>query len=134
MSDEQYTDDPTIYDDNILWRRITKVQCVDDKNRGGKRPSSAAFNNHPNGTPMSVALADVFFKETSNDPNDYIKGHDNVVALTSFTAGFARELGQKIIRTPLPEEPAHAEVPGKKTDSVRKQFAKKAQWIIPPPS
>lgn len=133
MSDEQYTDDTTIQDDIILWRRITKVQCIDDQNRGGKRPSSAAFYDHPNGTPMSVALEDVFFMKTSRDPNDYIKGYENVVALASFTAGFARELGQKIIRTPLPEEPAHAEVPGKKTGSVRKKFAKKAQWIIPPP-
>ena len=29
-------------------------------------------------------------------------------------------------------EPAHAEVFGKKTDSVRKRFARAAVWVIPP--
>lgn len=133
MSDEQYTDDPTISGDSILWRRIIKEQIVEDQNRGIKRPSSAAFNNHPNGTPMSVALEDVFYKETSKNPSDYLKGHDNVVALASFTAGFARELKQGITRSPLPNEPAHAEVFGEKPRRIRKAFANKSQWVIPPP-
>lgn len=52
----------------------------------------------------------------------------------SFTAGLARGNRQGIMRKPLPEEPAHAEVFGKKTRGVKRAFAKHCDWIILPPT
>ena len=37
-------------------------------------------------------------------------------------------------RKPLPEEPAHAEVFGGKTKSVKRAFARSSEWIVPPPA
>jgi len=126
-----YEDDATIGNDAELWRRIPPDCLVPDGNLGGKRISSAAFCDHPNGSPMSVVLGQVVL-EADRDANSVIDGHDDY-CLASVTAGLARELQQGIARNPLlPEEPAHAEVFGKKTRSVRRRFAKEATWVIGP--
>lgn len=58
-------------------------------------------------------------------------GHDGF-SLAAITALLARENGQGIVRKPLPGDPAHAEVFGRKTDSIRGKFARGAVWVIPP--
>jgi hypothetical protein len=55
-------------------------------------------------------------------------------SLASVPAGLARAKKQGILRKPLPEEPAHAEVVGKKTDAVKKAFAKGCAWVVLPPA
>ena len=57
MEADTLRDDPTIPDLAELWRRIPPWHLVKDDNLGRVRPSSAAFDNHPNGSPMSVLLA-----------------------------------------------------------------------------
>ena len=49
-------DDPSILADDPLWRRVHPTQVILDKNQGVHRPSSSAFDDHPNGTPMSIVL------------------------------------------------------------------------------
>jgi hypothetical protein len=49
--------------------------------------------------------------------------------IVTFSAGFARSLSQRVIRSPEPDEPLHGEVVGKKTDSVKKQLARNSQWV-----
>jgi hypothetical protein len=130
MPNAGYADDPTIPDPSELWRRIPPKQIVPDENLGGLRPSSAAFDNHRNGSPMSVHLADVL-AELGRGPNTVLVGHDDF-ALAAITAGLARECGQGVARDPLPEEPAHGLVFGKKTKAVRKILALGYRWVIPP--
>jgi len=125
-----YEDDATIGGDAELWRRIPPEHVVPDNNQGGRRISSAAFCNHPNGTPMSVVLGQMVL-EADRDADSVIAGHNNY-CLASITAGLARELQQGITRSPLSEEPAHAEVFGNKSRSVRRRFAKEATWVIGP--
>ena len=127
-----YEDDPTIADDTELSRRIPPVYLVDDDNRGGKRISSAAFCDHQNGSPMSVVLGQEVLN-AGRDPQSVLAGHQGFY-LASVTAGLARSLKQAIARRPVPEEPAHAEVFGKKTKSVKRKrkLAKAATWIIGP--
>lgn len=125
-----YEDDPTIVDDAELWRRIPPWHVVEDKNRGGKRISKAAFEDHPDGSPMSVVLGGEVIA-SGRDAQSVVAGHAGF-CLASVTAGLARSLNQGIMRKPLEEEPAHAEVFGKKTDSVRKRFARAAVWVIAP--
>jgi hypothetical protein len=132
MSDASlpYEDDKSILDDAELWRRIPPWHVVEDKNRGRRRISKAAFEDHPDGTPMSVVLGqDVL--AAGRDAYSVVARYD-AFCLASVTAGLARSLNQGIMRKPLDDEPAHAEVFGKKTDSVRKKFARAAIWVIGP--
>lgn len=125
-----YEDDPTIADDAQLWRRIPPWHIVDDKNVGGKRISKAAFEDHPDGSPMSVVLGGLVL-ELGRTAESVVADHAGF-CLASVTAGFARSLNQGVVRRPLVEEPAHAEVFGKKTESVRRRFAHEAVWVIAP--
>ena len=125
-----HKDDPSILDDAELWRRIPPWHIVIDKNHGGKRISKAAFEDNPDGTPMSVVLGQEVL-EAERDALSVLTGYETF-CLASVTAGLARLLKQGIIRSPCDDEPAHAEVFGKKTDSVRKNFARAATWIIGP--
>ena len=126
-----YTDDPTIRDDAALWRRIPPCHFVPDDNVDGVRPSSAAFKDHPDGSPMSVLLAEIV-AETGRGAREVLAGHEGY-GLRTFTAGLARECEQGIARMVLADEPAHAEVFGKKPKSVRKKLAKESEWVLPPP-
>lgn len=131
MAGGAYTDDSTIPNHAALWRRIPPGWFVYDENLDGWRPSSAAFQDHPNGTPMSVSLADIVVK-TDRGPRDVLKGHIGFT-LASITAGLARENGQGVAREPLPEEPAHGVVFGRKTKHIRKRLARGSEWVIRPP-
>lgn len=126
-----YSDDLTIPDEARLLRRIPPRHFVKDENSDQVRPSSAAFDNHPNGSPMSVILADIL-SQTSRGPEAALAGYEGF-ALASITAGLARECGQGIAREPFPDEPAHAVVFGEKPKRVQRKLAKGSQWIVPPP-
>lgn len=131
MASADYTDDLSIEDGNALWRRIPPRHFVMDENRGGYRPSSAAFEDHPSGTPMSIHVA----KDASADghqPEDVLRGHDGF-ALAAFTAGTARELDQGVAREPLPDEIAHGVVFGKKTRGIRRRLSRASEWVLAPP-
>ena len=125
-----YRDDPTILDDAALWRRIPPWHFVPDQNLGVVRPSSAAFENDPDGNPMSVFLAEIV-ERTGRKAEDALVGHRDY-ALSAFTAGLARRCKQGVASDPVPDEPAHAVVFGKKTKSISRTLAKGSEWIIPP--
>ena len=126
----RYKDDSSILDDAELWRRVPSWHIIEDDNQGGKRISSAAFTDHSNGTPMSVFLGDDV-RAAGRSPDSLIDGHIDF-CLASVTAGFVRSLRQIVLRRPLPEEPTHAEVAGKKNKSIQRKLAKSATWIIAP--
>lgn len=128
----ELSDDSSVLDSASLWRRIPPWHFVFDHNLSCYRPSSAAFNDHPNGTPMSVVLGDDV-RAAGRTSESALTGCAGF-ALASFTAGLARSTEQGIMRKPLPEEPAHAEVFGRKTNSVRRTLAKGCTWVIAPPA
>jgi hypothetical protein len=125
MAERLHTDDPTIPDAESLWRRVprTPQHLVWDGNRGCFRVSSAAFD----GDEMSVALA-----SEAGTPDLMLGSHEEfgVVALE---AGLVRSRQQIVVRDPLPDQPAHALVIGRKTDSVRRALARAARWVVRPP-
>lgn len=118
-------DDATIADDTELWRRIHPTHIVPD-GRGGKRVSSAAFTNSKDGSFMSVVIG-----EEQVTAERVLCGNLNQ-GLFTFTAGFARSVGQRIIRKPIQEEPLHGEVCGKKTSSVKNSLSRGGRWIFIP--
>ena len=122
-------DDPTIHKEAELWRRIPPWDdyIVYDQRQERWRPSSMAFEDDADGQPMSVFLA----AETPG-PDTVLAGHAEY-GLTSITAGLARECQQGIARDPLPDQPAHAVVFGKKTSSVKRRLARESKWVVPPP-
>lgn len=134
MSPEEssYVDGLTIGDDALLWRRVPPKCFIYDENKQSWRPSSAVFDDHPDGSPMSVVLAQEAL-DAGRNAESILRGHEGF-GLVCFTAGLAREQKQGIVRKPLPEEPAHAEVFGKKTKGVRRAFSKMCGWVVPPPA
>lgn len=126
MPDAPYKDDPTIPDHAELWRRIPPRHFFLDENEGRWRPSSAAFDD----VEMSVALAEVVVT-ASGGPETVLAGHPGY-ALAALSAGRARECDQAVARDPLPDEPAHAIVYGRKSKSIRVRFARECVWVVPP--
>jgi hypothetical protein len=119
-------DDPTISDDAELWRRVPPDFYIHDERLGHRRPSSGAFDNHRDGSPMSAVLA-----AESRGVEAVLAGHEGY-GLVAITAGLARACGQGVVRAPLPDEPAHAHVVGPKTNSVKKRLAREARSIVEP--
>lgn len=123
-------DDVTILNESALWRRIRPEQTIFDANLGRLRPTSDAFGNSSDDSGMSVIIGDQVLEE-GRTPQQLLHDFPGF-SLAAFQALLARERGQIIIRDPIPEEPAHAEVIGKKTGSVKSAFAKHSTWVVPP--
>ena len=119
-------DDPSIPDDAELWRRIPPWHFYFDDKLGRVRPSKAAFEDDVDGSPMSVILA-----AEAGPPELALVGHSGV-ALATGTAGLVRACGQRVARDPTPDEPAHAVVIGRKTDSIKRRLAREARWVVLP--
>jgi hypothetical protein len=125
-----FVDDPTIGDDERLLRRIPPWHFYFDKNLGRQRPTSAAFEDHPNGSPMSVHLESVRMVHGLAFES-VLADHDGF-AVAGISAGLARTNGQGIMRKPRANDPAHAEVFGLKPEGLRRKFAKASDWVIAP--
>ena len=132
MTHDQLTDDPSIADEAHLWRRVPPWHFIFDANLGRVRPSKAAFDDDEDGSPMSVVLADLVVA-SGRGPQHILTGPDRF-ALAAITAGLARSKKQGVARDPQPDEPAHGLVFGKKTDSIRRAFAKGSEWVVEPPA
>ena len=132
MGEEDYIDDLSIKNDGHLWRRIPPNPpfLIHDKNRNCKRLSSAAFEDHRNGTPMSVAIAQIAEKHNRGS-KDVLKDHAGY-GLAGLVVKKIREYNLGICKRPLPGQPEHGEVFGPKSRSVRKKLALTAFWVIKP--
>lgn len=127
---DQRNDDTTIGATSVLFRRIPPWHVLFDENMRRWRPKSAAFEDSPGGSPMSVLLEEIV-SEMGRVPADLVVAFDDY-SLVSFPAQLARDCGQALVRDPLPDESAHALVIGKKTKSVKRRLAKQCDWAVPP--
>jgi hypothetical protein len=110
-------DDPTIPDTATLWRRIHPDWWILDAKTGSPRLSTAAFDDAPDGSPMSVGLADEML-----GTEVLLEGY-NGYGVAGFTAAHARHIcAQAVSRAPEPGRPWHAHVIGKKTRGVAKRL------------
>lgn len=75
---------------------------------------------------MSVVIA-----IAGRDPMEVLEGHEGY-GLVALTIEDLIEVGQVLVPDPLPEEPDHAVVVGRKTDGRMKTMAKASQWVINP--
>jgi len=119
-------DDPTILDSDPLWRRIHPSWLVDD-GKGGRRLSTAAFENSPDGTGTSVTLGrDAQIAGVT--PRKILERFPER-RLASVAAGVCRANKQILVRDPEPEDPHHALIDGEKPKSVRRALSNAASLI-----
>lgn len=124
--DENCIDDVTILPGTVLWRRIPPWHYKYDENVGDKRPSTAAFEDDPDGDHMSSYLAD-----ECGTPEKALEGHEGF-GLVAFKVDLAREKGMKIVRRDAPGPKGHVLVVGNKTGGVRKALKKGSIWVKRP--
>lgn len=125
-----FVDDATIADDEQLLRRIYPDWIVPDYNKNCWRPTSAAFQDSRDKSPMSVHLTSEL-NRLGLPITNVLAGHEGY-GLVWFTAQLARSLALAIVRDPQgAADPAHALVAGKKTEAVRKKLEGGSQWAIP---
>ncbi len=126
-------DDPSITDDEALWRRITPRPTLIVEGEDGKpRPSSGAFIDRETGE-VSVHRAKLTTLE------QVLTGHPGV-GVAEINAGLPRSLGHALVPDPTEDDPSHALIcppPSagtgrRKTDARR--MATAATWVFPPPS
>jgi hypothetical protein len=130
MPPPEWVDDPTIKDDEWLWRRIHPTAVTGDQDTGQRVPQSGAFRDTRG--ELSVFLA----SETTLPV--VLRGHQNF-GVAEFQASAARSADCIIVRDPLPDNPAHALVCGKRASreiSIReaKMIKKRSRWVVLPAS
>ena len=123
MTDPRPQDDLSIDHAAVLWRRIYPDRSYVHKEADGSyRSSSLAFDDSPDGDPMSMFLA-------AEAPNveAVLAGHETF-GLASLTAEILRANGQIIVRD-RSEIPGHVVVIGEKPHPVRRALVKAANLI-----
>lgn len=120
--------DESVPQDATLWRRIPDRHWVDD-GRGGKRPSSAAYEDDPDGSPTSVTIAAESTVARCLDP---VRALSSLFAVAQFPAKAATDKGLAVRRQPTAQEPAHALLIGNKTKSVRNHLVTNSTWAHRP--
>lgn len=126
-----FENDVAILAQDVLWRRVHPDHCIYDENLGRTRPTSQAFRDSAADSPMSSARARFFAH-----PDEYTTRFDSGFYLTSFTAGFARDLDQQVASLPaISGEPEHVWIVGNKNPKrVKDGFTKQSRWVIAPPN
>ena len=125
MPPPERRDDPSVSDNERLWRRVHPSDIIRDPESKELRPTSAAFRPSEE---MSVDIASLTTPEAvlSNYPHH---------SLIEFTAGIVRKEGGIVVRDPLPDNPSHALVCGKNpegrlTKSQAKKIQQSSKWVI----
>lgn len=119
------TDDSTIRNDEVIWRRVHEYQVVYDDNLKRKRPSSASFNQDGKENPVSVYIA----SEAISSQTVMQGGKEKF--LVSLPVSSIRQLGLGIIRDSSTGSPGHALLIGRKTGSMLNRMVKAASWVSP---
>ncbi len=128
-------DDLTVGDDEVLYRRVfPKADALQPKANGEYRPSSGALRSGQG--PLSVDLASLSTPEETRCRDLTRPFH---VAAISVRA--AREVGCRVVRDPLSDNPAHCLLYGTSDDEngsigqgLAKKLARKAFMILVNPS
>lgn len=124
---ELLNDDPSILDEDRLFRRVQQNQLVEMPD-GKARPSSAVFKQ----TEMSVNIESLM-RQQGRPPEETLTQYPDQY-LTAIVAAEVRAKGYPIVKdTEPPNDPAHGLVPGEKKKSFANHMARTCVWIVPPP-
>lgn len=120
----QLDDDSPISDDCIAFRLVRPDWITPD------RPSSAAFQDHPDDGQMSVFLSDGI-ADAGCLPEQLVTELPGY-KICRLTVGELRELGEVVTRSKSDFFPGHANCKnanGDRSGSVRKKLAKRVKWL-----
>jgi hypothetical protein len=122
-------DDPSIADDDEVWRRIPPGYFKPKTDGGPPDFESYAFSDSSNPpSPMSVDLASI-----AGDPEATRRGFPDH-GVVRMKVGALRNAGFGVRRAPLDGNPAHTYVTGpKKQQKHRRRIKKCAEWVLLPP-
>jgi hypothetical protein len=121
--------DDDVGDDEVLLRRFAQCHLIEEK-FGVFRVSSAGFASSSDGSGMSVDLKSEL--ERQGLPVTHVLTSFPNQGLAQILASDVRQLELQVIRTPLPDNTAHANVVGSFTKSIQKKLAAKAVIIQMP--
>ena len=110
--------DPEIADDVVLFRRISPLWIKADDS-----VSSAAFQNQSGHDAFSVIIASLLILKPGDSALSMVLDGFSGYSLVSFTVGNARSLNQGVTHVPIDVEPAHGQVNGAKSKSIRRKFS-----------
>lgn len=126
MCQRVYQDDPTLPNEERLFRRVHLKQLVVDDDTGLARISSGAFRDKE----LSINIESVLQSEGKN-LDACLKDH-LAHKLVSITAGAARQHHQLVCRDPQPKDLSHGLVYGSKNNTqVYEGLRESADWVIP---
>lgn len=120
----QRPDDPSIDNNERLWRRVHPTQINIDSGTGDPDVSSAVFSTREE---VSVAIASETTLEifVANNPEH---------SVVEFTVGSARSAGCTVVRDPLADDPAHALVCGPRShgqlNKTQQELLKQASRLV----
>jgi hypothetical protein len=122
-------DDPTINDDDLLWRRIVnKPEWISQNSDGSWRVSSAAFIDRYTGE-ISVHLARLTTQEKvlASRPDD---------GMVEIVAGLPRSLNLIVVYDPTEDDQSHSLICPPVGGNIKKNAARKladdARWLVKP--
>jgi hypothetical protein len=118
----QRVDDPTIGDDEVLWRRIYP-EWIQQESDGTARPKSFSFIDRRSHE-LSVHIASVMV-----DPNLALQGRPDD-SLAAIRAGHPRSLGYALVSDPKPDDPSHALICPSPNQGDARKIAKQATWVV----
>lgn len=116
-------DDGSVPDDDWLHRRIHPSQVVTDGNTGKLRPSSAAFKD-----PEMSVDSEYLLHRAGLDWRFSLKDHPEH-SLVRFRAGIARKNSLSVVPDPLPRNPAHVMVRGRKSPGTANRLRDASEWV-----
>lgn len=120
-------DDKTVLGDAVIWRRVPHWNVTHDPKAGGCRPSTAVFEDDYDDDPMSACLSG-----QQTPLATLLVGHEDY-AVVAFRMEVARGKELGVVKDPLPGEPDHVKIFGKKTKSAKKALVAGSHWVIPLP-
>ena len=122
-------DDPSISDDDSVYRRISADWIVFSENTQGFRLSTQAFRQGGADGLVSVYLA----SETSPSA---VMSEGRQPYLAEVGVGTIRDLGLGVVRSPATGGPGHCDITGRKTRGVLNRLIKQTRWVdgYAPPS
>lgn len=129
-------DDKTISDGAFLIRKINPDYHLKKDGKGGLRLSSGAFSASSIGSlGMSVEILDDLEAADVDLANWLLR--PPYLAAVKFCAGLVRQRGYWVGRTPLPNNPYHADVwkpemGGRFSRSFANHLAENAEWLFEP--
>lgn len=113
--------DVRLEDSQIVMRRVRDYEIIADSNDGPPRPSSNAFiQDGPDGD-VSVYL------ESETTPAHITREYPGTY-VAQVEVGAIREQGLDVERDPIPDNPAHCNITGRKSRGKARAIARNSRW------